>query len=85
MRSGITGLAHANGRNDRAWDERLELDVRFVEHMSFCLDLSIIAMTLRQVIMRDGMQVTTEDEGRLSDLRTIAVKVSPSCPVFTKG
>jgi len=42
---GITGLAQVNGRNALAWDERLALDVWYVDHRSFWLDLQILAAT----------------------------------------
>jgi lipopolysaccharide/colanic/teichoic acid biosynthesis glycosyltransferase len=46
VRPGITGWAQVNGRNSLTWEERFELDLWYVEHHSFRLDLKIIAMTL---------------------------------------
>ncbi len=51
---GITGLAQINGRNFVDWDKRLELDVQYVENMTFWLDLRIIFKTIMAVIKREG-------------------------------
>lgn len=51
---GITGLAQINGRNYVDWDKRLELDVQYVENMTFWLDLRIIFKTLLAVIKQEG-------------------------------
>ena len=50
IRPGLTGLAQISGRNYLPWDERLEMDVRYVEDMSLCLDIKIIIRTFFQVI-----------------------------------
>lgn len=55
VRPGITGWAQVNGRNLLAWDERLELDVWYVEHRSLPLDLRILAATVGQVLRREGI------------------------------
>jgi lipopolysaccharide/colanic/teichoic acid biosynthesis glycosyltransferase len=60
MRPGITGWAAVNGRNDLRFEQRLELDVWYVDHWSLTLDLRIIAMTLPQVLRRQSVS-TTED------------------------
>jgi lipopolysaccharide/colanic/teichoic acid biosynthesis glycosyltransferase len=52
---GITGWAQVNGRNTLEWNEKLELDVWYVEHQSIWLDLRIIGTTLRQVLRREGV------------------------------
>lgn len=52
---GITGLAQINGRNGLAWDERLDLDVRYVERWSFRLDLWILLRTVRKVFGGSGV------------------------------
>lgn len=52
---GITGLAQIGGRNGIGWDERLKLDVYYVENQSFLLDLQIIVRTIRTVILREGI------------------------------
>ncbi len=55
VRPGITGLAQVSGRNALGWDERLELDVHYVETRSLALDLWIIWRTIIAVIRRDGI------------------------------
>lgn len=52
---GITGLAQVNGRNELPWDERFALDIYYVDHQSFALDLRIIARTIAKVARRDGI------------------------------
>ncbi|MBE0660343.1 MAG: sugar transferase [Bryobacteraceae bacterium] len=52
---GITGWAQVNGRNALTWQDRLELDVWYVEHRSLLLDLRILMLTVVQVIKRDGI------------------------------
>lgn len=54
---GITGWAQVRGRNTLSWDERLQYDVWYVEHWSPALDLYILALTLRKVILHEGVQV----------------------------
>jgi sugar transferase EpsL len=52
---GITGWAQINGRNDITWEEKFKLDVWYVDHQSFKLDISIIAKTFLRVIKREGI------------------------------
>ena len=55
VKPGITGWAQVNGRNAISWQEKFDLDVWYVEHQSFILDLKIIIMTFRMVILRVGI------------------------------
>ncbi len=55
VRPGLTGLAQVSGRNDTTWEERLALDVRYVDTRSFALDLRIIGRTVRAVLAREGI------------------------------
>ena len=55
VRPGITGWAQVNGRNDITWKRKLELDVWYVDHLSFTLDMKILVMTLKKVIAREGV------------------------------
>ncbi|MFD2613946.1 sugar transferase [Paenibacillus gansuensis] len=55
VKPGITGWAQVNGRNDIEWDDRLKLDVWYVEHRSLRLDLRIMWLTFRQVIKSEGI------------------------------
>jgi len=52
---GITGWAQINGRNDLTWEEKFKLDVWYVDHQSFKLDIYIIAKTSWKVIRREGI------------------------------
>ncbi|GAC15801.1 sugar transferase [Aliiglaciecola lipolytica] len=52
VRPGITGWAQVNGRNTLSWEDKFELDVWYVEHQSFWLDVKIIFMTAFKVIKR---------------------------------
>ena len=52
VKPGITGWAQVNGRNAISWEEKFELDVWYVDHRSFWLDLKILWMTVWQVIAR---------------------------------
>ena len=55
VKPGITGWAQVNGRNAISWQEKFDLDVWYVEHQSFWLDLKILLMTVKKVIVRDGI------------------------------
>jgi lipopolysaccharide/colanic/teichoic acid biosynthesis glycosyltransferase len=59
VRPGITGWAQVNGRNTVAWNDRLALDVWYVENWSLLLDLRIALLTVRVVVRREGF----EEEG----------------------
>lgn len=52
---GISGWAQVNGRNAITWTKRFELDVWYVDHMSLWLDLKIFMMTIKKVILSDGI------------------------------
>ena len=55
VRPGITGWAQINGRNALTWEEKFELDVWYVEHRTFRLDLKILAATAWKVLRREGI------------------------------
>ncbi len=55
VRPGITGWAQVNGRNDISWGKKFELDVWYVDHLSFGLDMKIIFLTIWKVLKRDGV------------------------------
>ncbi len=59
VRPGITGWAQVNGRNAIGWNERFELDIYYVEHVSFALDIKIIFMTIYKVFKSEGISSTT--------------------------
>ena len=60
VRPGITGWAQVNGRNAISWDEKFALDVWYVENQTFWLDIKILWMTVRKVLMRDGIAADGE-------------------------
>jgi lipopolysaccharide/colanic/teichoic acid biosynthesis glycosyltransferase len=55
VRPGMTGWAQVNGRNALAWEDKFRLDVWYVDHRSFLLDLRIILLTMRKVLTREGI------------------------------
>lgn len=55
VRPGITGWAQCNGRNAISWTKKFELDVWYVDHCSFFLDLKIIFLTIKKVLVREGI------------------------------
>ncbi len=60
VRPGVTGWAQVNGRNAITWDQKFDLDVWYVDNRSFWLDLRIIWLTLRKVVMREGISAAGE-------------------------
>jgi lipopolysaccharide/colanic/teichoic acid biosynthesis glycosyltransferase len=59
---GITGWAQINGRNALTWEDKFELDVWYVDHLSFWLDVKILFLTLWKVLKREGIS----QEGHVS-------------------
>ena len=57
VRPGISGWAQVHGRNTAKWDDRLELDAYYAEHVSLWLDLKVIAITIKNVLMRKDISV----------------------------
>ncbi|HUH59512.1 MAG TPA: sugar transferase [Candidimonas sp.] len=60
VRPGITGWAQVNGRNTLGWDEKFNLDIWYVDHQSFFLDLKILLLTVKKVVIRDGISAQGE-------------------------
>jgi lipopolysaccharide/colanic/teichoic acid biosynthesis glycosyltransferase len=60
VRPGITGWAQVNGRNALSWEERFKLDVWYVDHRSLWLDLRILWLTVRKVLVREGISAQGE-------------------------
>jgi len=58
VKPGMTGWAQVNGRNALTWEEKFKLDVWYVDHQSFWLDMKIIAMTVWKVLRREGISQT---------------------------
>jgi lipopolysaccharide/colanic/teichoic acid biosynthesis glycosyltransferase len=74
---GLTGWAQVNGRNSLSWEERIELDIWYVDHWSLWLDLRILLRTPRALLDSDGLY---GPDGVTSDLGTIPLggRVEPS-------
>jgi lipopolysaccharide/colanic/teichoic acid biosynthesis glycosyltransferase len=60
VRPGVTGWAQVNGRNAVSWDERLAMDVWYVDHQSLGLDLVILLRTIGSVVRRRGINAPGE-------------------------
>jgi lipopolysaccharide/colanic/teichoic acid biosynthesis glycosyltransferase len=60
VRPGITGWAQINGRNALSWEEKFRLDVWYVDNQSLWLDLKILFLTVRKVVVRDGISAASE-------------------------
>ena len=70
VRPGISGWAQCHGRNNLSWDDKLALDVYYVEHLSLGMDLRIIFTTIRNVLGgKDVNVVPSLKGGKLSDER----------------
>lgn len=59
VRPGFTGWAQCNGRNAISWEEKFDLDVYYVNHVSFLLDVKIIFKTVKIVLFREGISSET--------------------------
>ena len=60
VRPGMTGWAQVNGRNALSWDEKFRLDVWYVDNRSLWLDIRILFMTIKKVVVRDGISAQGE-------------------------
>jgi len=60
VRPGITGWAQVNGRNAVSWEDRFQLDLWYVDHRSLWLDTKILGLTIRKVILREGISARGE-------------------------
>lgn len=55
VRPGISGWAQCHGRNAMTWKQKFEYDVWYVDHLTFKVDLQIVIMTIKSVLMREGI------------------------------
>lgn len=55
VRPGITGLTQISGRNSISWEGKFDLDVWYVDHLSFWLDIEILCLTIWKIIKREGI------------------------------
>ena len=68
VKPGLTGLAQVNGRNALQWEERFKYDLKYVNNVSFKLDLKIICMTIKKVFKRENIVV--RGTGKTEDFDT---------------
>ena len=67
VRPGITGWAQVNGRNNVTWDQKLELDAYYVEHLSFAMDAKVLFTTIKNVLGgKDVVVVPSTKAGKLN-------------------
>lgn len=69
---GLTGWAQVNGRNAANWDERLAMDVCYVENRSLSLDAKILARTIGVVLRREG--ISAEGEATMAELPPLEIR-----------
>lgn len=67
VRPGITGYAQVNGRNSISWEEKFDLDVKYIKKINFIFDMKIILQTARAVISRDG--INSENDATMEDFK----------------
>ncbi|EGQ8204319.1 sugar transferase [Vibrio cholerae] len=60
VRPGVTGWAQINGRNAISWEEKFKLDVWYVDNRSFWLDLKVLLLTVKKVLIKEGISATGE-------------------------
>ncbi|MBV1928181.1 MAG: sugar transferase [Gammaproteobacteria bacterium] len=60
VRPGITGWAQVNGRNAISWEDKFKFDVWYVDNQSFWLDIKILLLTVKKVLVRDGISAKGE-------------------------
>jgi lipopolysaccharide/colanic/teichoic acid biosynthesis glycosyltransferase len=60
VRPGITGWAQVNGRNSISWTQKFSLDVEYVDKVSFLMDCKILLLTVKKVLIREGINQSAE-------------------------
>lgn len=75
VKPGLSGWAQVNGRNTVSWEDKFKMDVWYVDHVSFILDLKICFMTIGKIIKREGINSATsatmeEFQGSLGDVNS---------------
>ena len=63
VRPGITGYSQAHGRNMVGWDEKLEMDAYYAEHLSMLMDIKILLQTIKGVLKHEGVSVIASEAG----------------------
>lgn len=74
VRPGITGWAQVNGRNAISWEEKFKLDVWYVDNQSLWLDLKILWLTVKKVLVRDG--ISAQDDATMPKFTGSGIKLT---------
>ena len=69
VRPGLTGLAQVNGRNSISWDSKFKYDLEYLENISFITDVKILFLTVKKVLVREGIGQGEKNPGNLYDVR----------------
>ena len=82
VRPGLTGLAQASGRNAIDWDTRFELDVQYVENLTFAMDCRVIVMTVKTVFghAEEVADDTRAAEGNFAEIRRAKAQAAAKAP-----
>jgi len=72
IKPGVTGWAQVNGRNAISWEQKFQYDVWYVDHQSLWLDVKIIWLTVKKVLVRDG--ISPQDEVIMPRFDTMMIK-----------
>ena len=72
VRPGLTGWAQIHGRNAISWEEKFEMDVWYVEHLSFGVDMKTIFLTVKKVFCREG--ISSETAATMEEFKGSAVR-----------
>lgn len=75
VRPGLTGLAQINGRNALNWDDRFNMDLQYVENLSFIKDVSIILKTIKKVLKKEDILVGNENVMQNLDVERVNLDV----------
>lgn len=67
VRPGLTGLAQISGRNALSWEERFDLDIKYVENINFRLDICIFFATIKTVVRREG--ISSDDSATMEPFK----------------
>ena len=69
IRPGLTGWAQVNGRNSIKWEKKFEYDIEYVNNVSLFFDLKILFLTVKKVLIREGIGQGEEHPGSLHEIR----------------
>ena len=67
VRPGISGWAQCHGRNTISWSEKFKLDVWYVDHLTFIVDIKVVLLTIKDLLMKKGINQDVCKEGHLME------------------